>query len=258
MAWIASRSVRLLATNLSAVSAAVCQCQSQRRRQPSHLEVVGATETRTVQTPQTLCPKLANTLMASISNSGSFFDCTFYASKQEFDDAWAWTWALLGVAPIWRSNRTYESRQKSTADSSNRLLDKARVESTWSLEEFGNPSCEFYDSSGDLIARGYEAIVYGDHGAYLEFNEDQIHWPSLCYHKLKGPERTHFEHYNKDETVKCYDQFQTVANQPNPPSDNPFSCANNRPDGYADYRPGRLYVSCDLFFSEGGKCLQSE
>lgn len=267
MAWFASRNARLLATSMSVVSAAGLQRKTSResRGRSSRLEVVcsgsqpiGTLSSHVTAIPETLCPMLASTLSSSIAKDGFMFDCIFYATKQEFDDAWHWSWAILGVEPINRSERTYEGRQKSTADSSNRVRDKTRIESTWNLKESGNPSCEFYDSAGELIACGYEAIVYGDHGPYMEFNEDQIHWPSFCYHKLKGPGRTHFEHYNKDKSVKCYDQFRTVANQPNPPPDNPFSSANNRPDGYADYRQGRFYISCDFFFAEGGKCIQKD
>ena len=205
--------------------------------------------------PETLCPKLAKMLKEHVLKEGRMFDCNFTASKREFDDAWKWSWALLGVVAMSRA-KEYDSRLKSTADSNNRLQDKKRVESKWGLEEFGHPSCEFYDSAGELVALGYESIVYGDHGPYIEFNEQQICWPTFCNHKLKGPGRTHFEHYNQNVSIKLYDQFQTVADQPNPPADNPFSSANNRPDGYADYRPGRLYMSCDLFFSEGGRCLK--
>eukprot|EP00438_Fugacium_kawagutii_P021134 Skav230962 [mRNA] locus=scaffold644:10337:11146:+ [translate_table: standard] len=263
MAWLASRNARLLASGFSAVSAAAFlrkksshdTCGRPRHSEAacSALQPVGTLSSHMHAIPETVCPTLASTLCSSISKDGNLFDCEFYATKQEFDDAWRWSWTLVGVEPIDRSQRKYEARKKSTADSSNRLQDKERVETTWNLQESGDPFCEFYDKAGELIARGYDAIVYGDHGPYLEFREEQIHWPSLCYHKLKGPGRTHFEHYNKDQSVKCYDQFQTVANQPNPPDDNPFSVANNRPDGYADYRPGRLYISCDFFFGEGGK-----
>ena len=108
-------------------------------------------------------------------------------------------------------------------------------------------------TKGEPIARGYEAIVYGDHGPYIEFREEQIYWPTFCRHKLKGPSRTHFEHYNRDISIKLYGQFKTVADQPNPPADsNPFACSNNRPEGYADYRPGRFYTSADALFESGG------
>ena len=42
--------------------------------------------------------------------------------------------------------------------------------------------------------------------------------------------------------TKLYRQKLSVKNQPNPPS-GPLSCKNNRPEGYADYRPGLCYIS---------------
>ncbi|CAK9018161.1 unnamed protein product [Durusdinium trenchii] len=263
----ASCNAKFLARSLAAFPAVLHQLNSQNISRRDRFQgpltcstepTRGLTEGVSISIPETVCPKLANTLQARVLKQGRLFDCTFFASKPEFDDAWTWSWGLLSVTSISRSCRQYEKRQKTTADSSNRLHDKDRVESKWGLKELGDSSCEFYDSAGELVACGYEAIVYGDHGPYIEFNEDQIHWPTFCQHKLKGPDRTHFEHYNKDVSIKLYDQFQTVANQPNPPPDNPFSTANNRPDGYADYRPGKLYISCDLFFSAGGRMYGPE
>ncbi|CAE7444828.1 RP1 [Symbiodinium pilosum] len=206
--------------------------------------------------PYSLAPGLTKYLQSKVAEEGQMFDVDFYASKQEFDDAREWSWAQLGVA-FNSGARDYRPRPTSTADSSNRLRDKQRVESRWALGEFGNSSLEFYGPHGELVACGYEAIVYGDHGPYVEFKEEQIYWPTFYRHRLKGPGRTHFEHYNHDVSIKLYGQFKTVADQPNPPAafPNPFSCSNNRPEGYADYRAGRLYMSCDAFFEVGGRCV---
>ena len=194
---------------------------------------------------------LVESLERALTTKGTFFDIEFHASKSEFDDVLLWSWAKLGFACS--SPADYKPRAASTADSANRRRDKQRVESNWGLYETGNSALEFYDSKGEPIARGYEAIVYGDHGPYVEFKEEQIYWPTFCRHKLKGPGRTHFEHYNRDVSIKLYGQFKTVADQPNPPADsNPFACSNNRPEGYADYRPGRLYMSADALFESGG------
>lgn len=132
-----------------------------------------------------------------------------------------------------------------------RLHDKQRVEQHWQLKEFGDAQTEFRDRIGNIIAMGYEAIVYGDHGPYIEFKESQICWPMFTHHVLKGPGRVHFEHINSDGSVKLYDQFKAVDNQPNPPP-GVYATPNNRPDGYADYRPGLIYVACDDFFTGGG------
>ena len=54
----------------------------------------------------------------------------------------------------------------STADSWNRLRDKARVESELGLQETGRADVSLFDASnpGTRIAYGYKRIVYGDHG----------------------------------------------------------------------------------------------
>ncbi|CAE6945492.1 RP1 [Symbiodinium natans] len=205
--------------------------------------------------PATLAPVLLETLERVLTATGSFFDLDCYGSKSEFEDALWWSWAKLGSACD-RTSPAYKQRAASTADSANRVRDKQRVESKWGLGESGDASLEFYDPAGELVARGYEAVVYGDHGPYIEFKEEQIYWPTFCRHRLKGPGRTHFEHYNRDVSIKLYDQFKTVADQPDPPAafPNAFSCSNNRSEGYADYRAGRLYTSVDSFFEAGGRC----
>ena len=62
----------------------------------------------------------------------------------------------------------------SAADSWNRRRDKRRVERYLCLAEVNAaptvPSHLFFDGSGVLLARGYRRIVYGDHGAYVEFD----------------------------------------------------------------------------------------
>ena len=40
-------------------------------------------------------------------------------------------------------------------------------------------------------------------------------------------------------------QIRTVAEKPNPPRSGNYEVAMNRPDGYADYRVGAVYVSAD-------------
>lgn len=41
-----------------------------------------------------------------------------------------------------------------------------------------------------------------------------------------------------------YHQFKTVEHLPNPP-ESKYAVNNNRPEGYADYRVGRLYLDPD-------------
>ena len=50
------------------------------------------------------------------------------------------------------------------------------------------------------------------------------------------------EFFSYGGNAKLYKQKLSVKTQPNPPS-GPLSCKNNRPEGYADYRPGLCYIS---------------
>eukprot|EP00747_Dinoflagellata_sp_TGD_P001540 gnl/TRDRNA2_/TRDRNA2_102139_c2_seq1.p1 gnl/TRDRNA2_/TRDRNA2_102139_c2~~gnl/TRDRNA2_/TRDRNA2_102139_c2_seq1.p1 ORF type:complete len:258 (+),score=22.83 gnl/TRDRNA2_/TRDRNA2_102139_c2_seq1:2-775(+) len=203
--------------------------------------------------PGTLPPNVEAELRNAVATTGLAFSCQFYGSMSEFNQAWVWTWALLGAH---RNRRATQGprRSHSTADTANRVRDKQRVEATWGLAEFGDEHVELRDRLGSTVAHGFHAVVYGDHGPYLEFLESQICWPTFTQHVLKGPGRTHFEHYNSDGSVKLYDQFKAVVDQPNPPSGACAAC-NNRTDGYADYQVGCIYIACEDFFADGGRVL---
>lgn len=174
------------------------------------------------------------------------FELELEGSKEHFDLAWHWSWALLGACAFPRGQGF---KRACTADSQNRLLDKAWVESQLGLTEIGDET-RFFDGCGSLVAEGYHAIVYGDHGPYVEFTEGQIHWRAFPKHVLKGPARTHFQHHNADGSVKLYDQINKVSEH-NPPAGR-RSVANNRAGGYADYQPGYLYIAIDEFVACGG------
>jgi len=129
----------------------------------------------------------------------------------------------------------------STAIYPNRLQDKAKLETDTDLVECGSPSLFFYSTKGSLLAQGYVRIVYGDHGPYTEHVREQIVWDAFkCV-------RTSVGFYDKwiakdGSNVLLYDQRKTVANLPNPPAGK-LSFSGNRPEGYADYRIGRMYIS---------------
>ena len=59
-----------------------------------------------------------------------------------------------------------------------------------------------------------------------------------------GPRGAYYQSHRTPCGCKVYEQFETVAAKPNPPS-GPRSARNNRPEGYADYRVGRFYVACE-------------
>jgi hypothetical protein len=74
----------------------------------------------------------------------------------------------------------------------------------------------------------------------LELERDAVVWSSF----VEGPEKLHYnEHHSVGASAQLYDQKKTVASQPNPPRGK-RSCHNNRSEGYADYRPGKGYISC--------------
>jgi len=140
-----------------------------------------------------------------------------------------------------------QEEYKTTADQANRIRDRDKVETLYRLPEFGMPGSDvqFLDESGNLLAAGYERMVYGDHGPYIEFCSYDINWTETGFCSQGREKRTfryYDEMYNETNTIKLYCQLRDVKDQPNPPP-GPGSTRNNRPDGYADYVVGRFYLS---------------
>lgn len=136
--------------------------------------------------------------------------------------------------------------QSSTVDFPNRERDKQRVESCVGLPEFGDISTEFYavGSGYAFFAVGYDRIVYGDHGPYVEFSPEHIFWPMFPNY-VERPESCFYDEYwTADGSTMLYFQKRPVKNKPNPPI-GPWSVQNNRREGYANYVPGKLYVACE-------------
>eukprot|EP00397_Hematodinium_sp_SG-2012_P055561 GEMP01067913.1.p1 GENE.GEMP01067913.1~~GEMP01067913.1.p1 ORF type:complete len:214 (+),score=25.78 GEMP01067913.1:84-725(+) len=134
----------------------------------------------------------------------------------------------------------------------NRIRDMNRVRSTLGLEEFGNPETEFsyigdrYSGEALRFAKGYMRVVYGDHGPYIEFVDDQIIWSAFPHWRIKQhPQAYYDEIFSKNKHLMLYAQRRAVSDKPNPPY-GPWSHNNFRPEGYADYMPGRYYVACDV------------
>lgn len=123
---------------------------------------------------------------------------------------------------------------KSLADSKNRRDNKRHVEHVYKLPELGWHNIEFLNDN-ETIAVGYNRIVYGDHGPYIEFNENNIYWDAFPNRNEKGASIAYYnEYYTTDKVVKLYAQQKSVSDQPNPPS-GPYSAPHNRFQGYADY-----------------------
>ena len=183
-----------------------------------------------------------NSLQSDHTNPHKFYIELENTSKEEFDKLLSQSWQAVGVAlPISTPNpREFYS----TVNSPNRERDRSRIQKQHNLTEKGSQNYIFYDYNGQVLATGYERIVYGDHSPYIEFTLDQINWDNFVHHKIKGPASYYHEHYNQDKTVMLYHQFKTVENLANPP-EGKYAVNNNRTEGYADYRIGRLYLDPD-------------
>jgi hypothetical protein len=142
---------------------------------------------------------------------------------------------------------------ESTAIYPNRIEDKTEVESKLKFNEFGDSATKFY-IKGNLFAVGYQRIVYGDHGPYVEFSKENI----CCFLKpkydLQIPEKLPDEKKTKyfyfwlrpifNSKVKVYLQIKPVTYLKNaPPRDDGKPSRFNRSEGYADYKRGFYYVS---------------
>lgn len=142
---------------------------------------------------------------------------------------------------------------QSTAIYKNRLADKKDLESKLDLSEQGNLDTEFYIPNGELLFKGYERIVYGDHGPYIEFNLSQL--KAQLFSKFGNkidtdnlPEEDYKYYYfwllpKFHSEIKIYLQIKTVHNLPNAPKrEDGKPSAFNRVEGYADYKRDYFYV----------------
>lgn len=135
----------------------------------------------------------------------------------------------------------------STAKFENREFDKQRVENSLGLPEFGDATTEFWglrDYGFIPLALGYDRIVYGDHGPYVEFSPEHICWTSFPIFDDR-PEGCYFDDcYTEDCLTKLYYQKRTVKNKPNPPKGD-WAVQNNCKEGYANYVIGKLYLAAE-------------
>jgi hypothetical protein len=158
----------------------------------------------------------------------------------------------------------------------NRLRDMWKVQRQLGLGEIGDDRTVFRErvpnfdhtqspnSSFPIVfAVGYERIVYGDHGAYIELSESQIRWKAWphffdkkkfnCYYNEYYTRASHIVWETKwrrwdsnpfKGVLMLYAQTKSVSDRAWAPgaSTEPHAC---RPNGYADYRPGYYYVAAD-------------
>mmetsp|Transcript_162 Transcript_162/g.244 ORF Transcript_162/g.244 Transcript_162/m.244 type:complete len:350 (+) Transcript_162:104-1153(+) len=176
------------------------------------------------------------------------FDFSFEGSEAKFRELLLWAWRTLGREPYKVHTAADVSALSPTVCGlPNRERDRARIlargfaEYPDSAVPGGAKCCE----SGIKVTTGYLRVLFGDNGPYLECLHDQVCWEAFVYHKVKGPARHYHEHVTASRRLQIYEQFRGVGDEPNPPPGD-WSCDNNRPEGYAPYEPGRIYVPADL------------
>ena len=97
------------------------------------------------------------------------------------------------------------------------------------IPEQGDSHTKFYTKSGTPIAEGYERIVIGERGPYVEFTDQQVMGENLDVPenqiwRFHNDKCYYHEFRSKDESfVKVYHQKKIV--------------------NYADYKVGLLYIS---------------
>lgn len=139
---------------------------------------------------------------------------------------------------------------KTTAIYPNRIKDKKKVEEELGLKEFGDETTEFYTTKFTKIFVGYDRIVYGDHGPYVEFDPRHLVGKIVNKFPTKVPEGSYYEWKTVLDYsgIKIYWQLRDVKNLKNPPKG---GYRGNRKEGYADYLPEKYYVDpYELYFKE--------
>jgi hypothetical protein len=144
---------------------------------------------------------------------------------------------------------------KTTAIYPNRILLKKMIEDKHKLNEFGGSNKFYSKMEKILIAEGYIRGVYGDHGAYIEYDKRNIKWEVFnCVREGIG----YYDIYYTKDNVKLYLQRVSVNDLPNPPKGK-YSVDNNCPSGYADYRVGYCYISPDdISLNQDNPIIQEE
>lgn len=112
------------------------------------------------------------------------------------------------------------------------------------LPEFGD-DIKLKTKSGTTICTGYERVVFGGRGPYVEFNKNQLidnafFVPNNQLYRLSDSRIYYIEfRSNDDANVKLYYQLRCVA--------------------YADYKLGYFYISpYDLYMDSGECCMITE
>ena len=106
----------------------------------------------------------------------------------------------------------------------------------------GNPNIELYTKGNSIkVSDGYNRIIIGGRGPYVEFTDSQIVFKSFYIpkdqlYRLTDRRVYYIEMRSIDvANIKLYYQLQTVA--------------------YADYKIGMLYISPYDLYSFTGECM---
>lgn len=112
------------------------------------------------------------------------------------------------------------------------------------INERGIPNMGLYTAFEEMISIGYERVVYGKRGPYVEFNKHQIqekklYIPSDQLYRLSDPRVYYIEFRSNDQSnTKIYYQLRNVA--------------------YADYKIGYFYISpFSLYKNTMEPCMKS-
>lgn len=115
---------------------------------------------------------------------------------------------------------------------------------TFNVDQTGHASISLFTNTGKLkISNGYNRIVVGGRGPYVELTDlqiimDSFHIPKNQLYRLTDKRVYYVEFRSNDlNNIKLYYQLQTVA--------------------YADYKIGMFYISpFDLYLSTG-ECMST-
>lgn len=119
---------------------------------------------------------------------------------------------------------------------------KTSYEKRLAISIGGNPDSEFHSESGLLIAKGYERVVLGGRGPYVEFTDEQIVRENVIIPENQQWRLNHLEAYydewrsKDDSNVKLYHQKKVVD--------------------YADYKVGLWYASPFALWVDGKAVIE--
>tara|TARA_R100001082_G_scaffold111273_1_gene94634 strand:+ start:4349 stop:14581 length:10233 start_codon:yes stop_codon:yes gene_type:complete len=157
-------------------------------------------------------------------------------------------WLREGILP----------KHPTTINSPNRLRDAERIAKQHpGLSEIGK-AVNLKTTDGKAIATKYNRVVYGDHGPYIEIDPKDLN-PAVIKKRYKSKNKWYDQAFvggNKAKGIpgaKIYFQKKGVGGLSAPPGkhktpkDKPHYGVDMKrgPEGYADYKPGMVYVSPD-------------